>query len=187
MKAATPPASCPPAERFHLPRRAFLALLTAHIVCAVGLLGDSAGFLAVAIRRMGSHDAGFREATHELLAMFALVFGIPLSFLALLTGIALGLSTTWGVFRYPWVTAKLALIASVIIVGATLISPVIRPGGEPNDAALVAGGAWDVLALLLAASLAVAKPGRRRGSPKASAAAPGSAGLGGAVRSPGEH
>jgi hypothetical protein len=40
--------------------------------------------------------------------MFSLVFGIPLSFGALLTGLALGLGTRWGVFTYPWVVGKLA-------------------------------------------------------------------------------
>jgi hypothetical protein len=37
-------------QRRYLSRRARNALLTAHIMISVGLLGDSAGFLAVAIR-----------------------------------------------------------------------------------------------------------------------------------------
>ena len=154
-------------ERPRLPRAAFHALLVSHIVVGVGLLGDSAGFLAVALRRMGSDDAAFREATGELLAMFALYFGIPLSFLSLLTGLALALTTRWGVFRYPWVITKLALILSVIVVGATVISPLIRPGGQPRDMALVLGSAWDVVALLLATALAVTRPGRRFGTTRA--------------------
>jgi hypothetical protein len=84
-------------------RRARNVVLTIHIVVSVGLLGDSAGFLAVAIRRAMSDDAAFADASLDLLGTFALFFGIPLSFLALLTGIALGLGTPWGVFRHPWV------------------------------------------------------------------------------------
>ena len=38
-------------------------------------------------------------------------------------GVALGLGTKWGVLRYRWVTAKLVLILSVIIVGALIIGP----------------------------------------------------------------
>ncbi|WP_214106123.1 DUF2269 family protein [Acrocarpospora catenulata] len=148
--------------RWRLPRPALLTLITAHIAISVGLLGDSAGFLAVAVRRAVSDDPAFRQAARDLLAMFALYFGIPLSLLALLTGIALALSTKWGLFRYPWVVTKLALIVSVIVVGATLIRPVIQPGSEPNDGALVVGGAWDVLALLAATTLTVVKPWRRR-------------------------
>lgn len=141
-------------------RRTLLALITTHVVLSVGLLGDSAGFLAVAIRRATSADQAFRQAARDMLAMFALYFGIPLSFLALLSGGTLALVTKWRLFRYPWVAIKIALILSVILVGSTVISPVILPGAEPNDAALIAGAAWDVVALTVAATLGVFKPGR---------------------------
>src|SRR5262245_19869653 len=79
------------------------SLLTVHIMVSVGLLGDSAGFLAVAVRRSISYDPALITSAHQLLRMFALVFGIPLSFATLLTGVTLGLGTRWGVLRYPWV------------------------------------------------------------------------------------
>ena len=99
--------------------------------------------------------------------MFSAVFGIPLSFTALLTGVTLGLGTKWGVFRYPWVTAKLALILSVILVGAFVIGPAtteMRDGGGGAETVLIVAAAWDVLALTLATTLSVFKPGglRRR-------------------------
>jgi hypothetical protein len=158
------PGRTAPARRVRMPLRrpALHTLVITHIAVSVGLLGDSAGFLAVAIRRAASGDEAFRRAARELLAMFALFFGIPLSFLALLTGVALAFATPWGLFRYPWVIAKLVLILSVVVVGATLISPVIRGGGEPNDVAIIAGSAWDVIALLTATALSVVKPGSRR-------------------------
>jgi len=137
-------------------------MLTAHIVVSVALLGDSAGFLAVAIRRAASDDAAFVDAAHDLLGTFALYFGIPLSFLALLTGIALGLGTPWGVFRYPWVVAKLVLIITVIIVGATVLRPVLTDDTNAGDAPLIVGAAYDVTALTLATALGVFKPGRSR-------------------------
>ena len=84
------------ARRRRFGRRSRNIVLTVHIVVSVGLLGDSAGFLAVAIRRSTSDDPAFVESAHELLGMFVLLFGIPLSFLTLLTGIALGLGTPWG-------------------------------------------------------------------------------------------
>ncbi|CAM3436422.1 hypothetical protein OCAE111667_09900 [Occultella aeris] len=55
------------------------------------------------------------------------------------------------------VVAKLSFL-SVIVVGATVISP----DSELSDAALIAGRTWDVAALLVAAWLAVAKPGKGR-------------------------
>jgi hypothetical protein len=68
---------------------------------SVGLLGDSAGFLAVAIRRSLSSDPALVESSHQLLGMFALYFGIPLSILALFTGAALGVFTRWAFSATP--------------------------------------------------------------------------------------
>ena len=97
-----------PVRRDWFSRRTRNLVLTVHIVVSVGLLGDSAGFLAVAVRRALSEDPAFADASLDLLGTFAIFFGIPLSFLSLLSGIALGLGTRWGVFRYPWVIAKLS-------------------------------------------------------------------------------
>ena len=52
-----------------------------------------------------------------------MVFGIPLNFAALLTGMALGVGTRWGVFRYPWVVTKLVLIVTVMLVGGFVLGP----------------------------------------------------------------
>ena len=84
-----------------LPLKARNAILTADVVLAVGLLGDAAGYLAVAIRTSTIEDPGLVHDSAKTLNMFSLVFGIPLSFGVLLTGLALGLGTRWGVFRYP--------------------------------------------------------------------------------------
>jgi uncharacterized membrane protein SirB2 len=112
------------------------------------------------------------DASHDLLGTFALFFGIPLSFLALLTGIALGLGTPWGVLRHGWVIAKLVLIVTVIVVGATVLRPVLDDESDPGSAALIAGAAYDVAALTVATALAVFKPGRpRRRSTESIAAA----------------
>jgi hypothetical protein len=141
-------------------RRTRNVVLTVHIVVSVGLLGDSAGFLAVAIRRAVSDDPAFIDAAHDLLGTFALFFGIPLSFLALLTGVALGLGTPWGVFRHPWVIAKLVLIVTVIVVGATVLRPVLSDDTATGDVPLIVGAAYDVAALATATTLAVFKPGK---------------------------
>jgi hypothetical protein len=143
------------------PKRVRQALIALHIALSVGLLGDSAGFLAVAVARASSGSEDFRAAARQILAMFALGFGIPLSLLALATGVLLAVVSKWGVFRYPWTIAKLGLILSVILVGATLISPVLTPAPEVADLPLVLGGSWDVIALAAAVALAVFKPGRR--------------------------
>ena len=130
---------------------------------AVGLLGDSAGFLAVAIRAAGTSDAGALIEHARILNTFSVVFGIPLSFGALLSGIALGIGTKWGVFRYPWVMGKLLLIISVMVVGGVFIGPALTVllSGNGNAAPqLIAAASYDVLALAVATTLSVFKPGR---------------------------
>jgi hypothetical protein len=152
-------------SRHLLPRGAERALLTFHIVVSVGLLGDSAGFLAVAIRGATTADPELARSSYELLSLFSVAFGIPLSFAALLSGLALGLGTKWGVLRYPWTVTKLLLIASVILAGALVIGPALNeaPGGSSGaDTRLIAASAYDVLALALATGLGVYKPGRAR-------------------------
>jgi hypothetical protein len=129
----------------------------------VGLLGDSAGYLAVAIRAAATSEATVADAAYRMLDMFSVVFGIPLSFAALLTGITLGVGSKWEVFRYPWVMAKLLLIVSIIAVGAFVLRggmDAMLTGGGGGEVRLVAGAAYDVLALAVATGLAVYKPGR---------------------------
>jgi uncharacterized membrane protein len=156
-----------------MPRTARRAVLTAHIIASVGLLGDSAGFLAVAIRGAGTSDPGLADASYELLAMFSVVFGIPLSVVTLLTGIVLGISSKWGVVRHGWVAAKLALVVSVMAVGALVIGPALeamRHGDGGRETVLILAAAYDVLALSLATGLSVYKPGRPRRAPRPAAA-----------------
>ena len=137
------------------------AVLTAHIIASVGLLGDVAAVLAVNVRAATTTDPGFASASYELLEMFSLVFGIPLSFAALISGLILGLGSKWGVLRHAWVTAKLVLLLSVILIGAFVIGPAtseMQTGTGDAETQLVAAAAWDVLALALATALSVYKP-----------------------------
>ncbi len=145
-----------------------------HIIMSVGLLGDVSAFLVVAIAGTSSADPSFAGASFDLLAMFSVVFGIPLSFGALITGVVLGLGTKWGVLRYPWVMTKLLLLLSVILVGAFVLGPTVdglRKGTGSAEGLLIAAAAWDVLVLLIATTLSVFKPGRRRASRRASTVA----------------
>ena len=146
-----------------MPIRIRHTVLTAHIIVSVGLLGDSAGFLAVAVRAARTDDPAAVRELIQVLDMFSVVFGIPLSFAALLTGLALGFSTRWGVFRYPWVTTKLLLVVSVMLVGGLVINPALTmmlAGRGDATPQLIAAGAYDVIALGLATALSVFKPGR---------------------------
>ena len=149
----------PPGRR--LSRRWRHVVLSVHIAASVAILGDSAAFLAIALRAR-SLPAADAHASYEILGMLSLAFGIPLSFVALITGVVLGLGSRWGVFRYPWVVAKLTLLVSVMAVGGLVLGPAedAALGGTGGTGGLVAGATWDVLALLTAVGLSVFKPGR---------------------------
>jgi hypothetical protein len=141
------------------------ALLTWHIIAGVGLLGDVGAVLAVNLRAATTADANLAAASYELLTMFTVLFGIPLSLLALGSGVLLGLGSKWGVLRYGWVIAKLVLLLGVIAVGAFVLGPgtdAMRSGQGGAEARLIAGSAYDVVALTAATGLSVFKPRRRR-------------------------
>jgi hypothetical protein len=164
MNAISAPSS-PVAQRRTLSPRVRRAVLTVHIAASVGLLGDVAAVLLVNVRAAASTDPEFARASYELLQMFSTVFGIPLSFTALITGLTLGLGSKWGVLRHAWVTVKLALLLSVILVGALVIGPAtdeMRNGSGNVETVLIAAAAWDVLALSVATALSVYKPGKSR-------------------------
>jgi uncharacterized membrane protein len=150
------------------------AILTLHIIASVGLLGDVAAILAINVKAATTGDPELAAASYDLLGMFSVLFGIPLSFISLGSGIVLGRSSKWGVLRHGWVTAKLCLNVSVILVGAFVLGPgvdAMRSGDGGAETALILGSAWDVLALTLATSLGVYKP--RRLVPRANLASLG--------------
>ena len=119
----SPSTSARPRARIRLRPAARRAVLTAHIIAGVGLLGDVAAVLAINVRAATTGDAALAAASYDLLAMFTVLFGIPLSFIALGTGILLGLASPWGVVRHAWVAAKLVLLIGVILVGALVLGP----------------------------------------------------------------
>jgi hypothetical protein len=67
------------------------------------------------------------------------------------------------VLRYPWVTTKLLLLISVMLVGTFVLPGLeeLRRGTAGAEARLITGAAYDVLALSVATGLSVFKPGRR--------------------------
>ncbi|HEY8584997.1 MAG TPA: DUF2269 family protein [Capillimicrobium sp.] len=154
-----------PAIRLRLGPGQRRAILTVHIIAGVGLLGDVGAVLAVNIRAAATDDPQLAAAAYELLGMFTVLFGIPLSFAALISGVLLGLGSKWGVVRYGWVAAKLVLLVGVILVGAMVLGPgteAMRAGEGGAEARLIAGSAYSVVALALATGLSVFKPRRRR-------------------------
>jgi hypothetical protein len=148
------------APKLNLSRSLRRTLLTVHVVASVGLLGACAAIVLINVRAAATGD----PALYELLSLFSFVFGIPLSFISLISGVVLGLGSKWGLLRYRWVTVKLVLNVAVILVGALIIGPQTEAmiDGTGSETTLILASAFDVVALTLATSLSVFKPGRPR-------------------------
>ena len=152
-------------------RRVRKTLLTLHVVAAVGLLGSVAGLLVAGARAATRDDVAEAHAIYGLMAVLPFALGIPLSFLALGSGIVLGLTTRWGLLRHWWVTTKLVLLAATIFLGALVVGPTVDAlvDGTSGVAAIDRNGEWRLVAVLAvqlalvltAAVLAVFRPGGR--------------------------
>ena len=66
--------------------------------------------------------------------------------------------------RYWWTIAKLAIIVSVILVGAFLLGPSVEAESQMRP---ILGASYDIVVLLLATWLSVFKPGGRRAGSRA--------------------
>jgi hypothetical protein len=141
------------------------ALLTLHISASVALIGSGAGITALSLLAMGDPPAD-AHVIYTSARTLVFTLGIPLSFISLLSGIAMGLGTRWGVLRHRWVVAKLGLQLAIIVCGGLVIGPAMEhliDGGERGTAqwTMVAGAAFNTACAMVAVGLAVFKPGGR--------------------------
>ncbi len=135
-------------------------ILVAHIVASVGLLGDTAAILVLAVVAAGTGDPHLVHAGYQFMRLLVPVFGIPLTLIALITGLLLAFAT--GGLRRFWVRAKLLLVLVVMGIGALVLAPVAFPSGADQGAAnAIAASAVDVVALLTSVWLAVFRPNPR--------------------------
>jgi hypothetical protein len=144
-------------------------VMVIHVVGSVGLLGAVSTLLLFALIAAGTDDPELADSAYRLMQAETMAFGIPLSFISLLSGITLGLGTRWGVLRYWWTTLKLGAIVAVILLGALVIGPSIEAMRDDPQAGvewrIVAAASLDVVLLGTSAVLSVFKPGGQR-SPK---------------------
>jgi hypothetical protein len=144
--------------------------LTSHVTSSVGWFGAVTAFFALAIVGVMSADAETVRSAYLAMEPITLMVIVPLCFAALLTGIVQGLGTTWGLFRYRWVVAKLLLtvLATVLLLVHTeAIGRVAAVAAErvlsntdlqKLRMELIAKAGAALIALVVATSLSVYKP-----------------------------
>ncbi len=144
-------------------RRFRKSLLLVHIAGSVALLGATASSVLLAV--VAATDPDDAHAAYQLMATQALVFGIPLSFTALITGVLLGRASKWRTLTYRWTAAKLGMTLAVILNGSLVLGPTTarRLDGDASAWGLVAAELVTVALLLSTTGLSVYKPwGRMR-------------------------
>lgn len=87
----------------------FRFTFTTHITASVGWFGAVIVFLALAVIGLVSQDEGTVRGAYLLMAPAAWFVLVPLAHASLLSGMALSLGTTWGLFRHYWISLKLLI------------------------------------------------------------------------------
>src|SRR3990170_2335579 len=82
---------------------------TTHITASIAWLGAVIVFLAMAGIGLTSKDEPTVRGAYLVMAPAAWFVLVPLAHASLLSGIALSLGTTWGLFRHSWVVLKLLI------------------------------------------------------------------------------
>ena len=145
--------------------------LTTHVTASVGWMGAVIAFLPLAIVVLTSQDSQTVHSSYLAMDLISRYIIVPLSFAALLTGMASSLFTPWGLFRYYWVLVKLLINVIAILVlqnymntlsllvsvaTKTTLSGADLLGLRAPTSVAHAGGA--LLFLLVATGLSVYKP-----------------------------
>ncbi|WP_188189281.1 hypothetical protein [Nonomuraea sp. SYSU D8015] len=141
-------------------------VLVIHIVASVALVGEVWGLVALNTAAALTEDLELAHSAYRLMPILVFAGGIPLSLTALATGITLGLTSHWGLFRHYWVVIKLVLLVAVICVGMFLFDPEgmaaategARPAAATRQWGQVAALSTQIVMLLVATALSVFKP-----------------------------
>lgn len=164
----------PAARQWWRPRPSVRKSITVvHVVSSVALLGEVWGLVLLNLTATLTADAALGHSAYRLMSVLVFGGGIPLSFTALASGIALALGSPWGLARHYWVFAKLLLLIAVILAGMLLFQPEIMADATAGGASASGGRQWAQVAivscqlvmLLTSTGLSVFKPrGRIRWS-----------------------
>jgi uncharacterized membrane protein len=142
--------------------------LTVHVVTAVGWFGAVLVFLVLGIIGLASSVDLTVRGVYTLMQPAAWAVLVPLAFASLVTGLAMSLGTTWGVFHHYWVLLKLLItvVATLILLVymgtfremARVAADASAPLGLVRNPSPVLHAVLAVIALVTATALAIYKP-----------------------------
>ncbi|MFJ9776051.1 DUF2269 domain-containing protein [Kitasatospora sp. NPDC101157] len=112
-------------------------LVVLHVVVSVSWLALMLCLLTLAVTALTTDDGDRLRTAYRAMGMLGDTLVLPLSLLTFLSGVALGLGTSWGLFRYYWVSTKFwltlgAMAASVFALTARLHDAVRVADAHPT-------------------------------------------------------
>ena len=121
------------------------ALVAAHAVSAACWIGVALTFVAMSVVAMSTNDIHTTTAIYELMAAFDITLLPWTKFATFLTGVALSMTTKWGLLRYYWVAAKIAIAVGILVVAFGFLHDALeRAGHEAAALATIGGTAADI-------------------------------------------
>lgn len=109
-------------------------LLILHIVVSVGWLGLNVGNLTLAVTGLTTDDPGTQHVAFGAMYLVGGTLLIPVSLLALVSGVLLGWYSKWGLIRYRWVLVKLTLtVVAVLLIPLSLLPGLRELSGMMAD------------------------------------------------------
>src|SRR6476469_2892326 len=101
-------------RRLHLPKRGRRALLVAHVISSVGWFGVAA--LVLLLLTQDQYRA----------VEISLWLSVPLAAVSGVTGIVLGLGTSWGVATHWWVFLKEVACVPLVLTDLLVVRPSVH-------------------------------------------------------------
>ena len=105
------------------------ALLTLHVVTAVGWLGTDFVMLFLAVAGVSGADPA---VVYPAISLIGLWVFMPLSFVVWIVGVLNSLLTPWGLFRHWWVVVKLAVTTLMLVLVVFALRPGLILMGRPR-------------------------------------------------------
>ncbi|MGH8794716.1 MAG: PDR/VanB family oxidoreductase [Stackebrandtia sp.] len=106
------------------------ALLAAHVVASGSWVGIAVVIVAMSVAAMTASEIETAKVAYELMAVFDMTLLPWANFAATLSGIALGLTTKWGLIRYYWVAAKLTISIAILIAAFAFLHSALESAAE---------------------------------------------------------
>jgi hypothetical protein len=149
------------------PPRIRKAVLTAHVVTAVGWLGAEVVVLALAVAGQAGADPA---VVYPAIGLVGPPLLVPLAVAAWVVGVVGSLGTPWGLLRHWWVIAKLASTTVMAALVLLALRPTLVAAADlgaalpaPERGQLVVASSVATTLLVLNTAVSVYKPwGRTR-------------------------